>query len=88
MGVIYSTDKRNNIIYIVWDGRINIDNWLQQISALSAEPDWPAISRIVADARTASTLGLNPAAVSQRLEELRGQLRRGPDHSVQGMTPD
>jgi len=55
VSVIYSTDKRNNIIYIVWDGEINADTWLNQVSALSAEPDWPSISRVVNDTRTAST---------------------------------
>lgn len=55
MGVIYSTDRPNNSIYIVWDGEINIETWLDQVNKLSAEPDWPAISRVVTDTRTAST---------------------------------
>ncbi len=54
MGIIHLFDRRKNIIFIVWDGKVTADDWLNQVPKLLAEPDWPGISRLIADVQTAS----------------------------------
>jgi hypothetical protein len=54
MGILHVCDKQKNIIFVVWDGRVTADDWLNQAPKLLAEPDWPHISRVIGDAQTAS----------------------------------
>lgn len=54
MGVVHFIDRPNNIIYVVWDAEIDAETWLNELRKLSAEPDWPAISRIITDLQGAS----------------------------------
>ena len=54
MGILHLFDKQKNIIYIVWDGKVTAEDWLNQAQKLLAEPDFPSISRLIVDAQTAS----------------------------------
>ena len=54
MGINYSCDRQRDIIFLVWDGKVTWDNWLTHIHKLQAEPDWSAISRVIADLQTAN----------------------------------
>ena len=53
MGILYVCDRQQDIIYIVWDGKVTGDDWLNHAAKLLAEPDWSHISHMITDARTA-----------------------------------
>ena len=55
MGMIHLFDRPKNTIYVVWDGEINAETCINQARKLLAEPDWPAISRLIVDTQMAST---------------------------------
>lgn len=60
MGIIYSCDRQIGVIFVVWDGEVTWDEWREQIHKLMADPDWPSISRLIADLQTVtntSTMG-------------------------------
>ena len=59
MGILYSLDTPKNILYIVWKGEIKAETWFNQVRKLTAEPDWPAISRVIVDLQNASTNVIN-----------------------------
>jgi len=54
MGITYQCDRAKNTIFIVWDGEVTADEWLAQAHKLMAEPDWPAITRLITDVGTVS----------------------------------
>jgi hypothetical protein len=72
-------DRQGNLICNLWEGTVTADEWLEQVRRLTAEPDWPAITRMVCDLRTVkdvSTIG--EAVIGQAVELLRaapGDLR-------------
>ncbi|HEU0293939.1 MAG TPA: hypothetical protein VFR47_14460 [Anaerolineales bacterium] len=55
--MLHVCDKRKNIIFVVWDGRMTVGDWLNQAPRLLAEPDWPYIFRVIGDVQTASDTG-------------------------------
>ena len=49
MGLGYSSDASKRIIYVVWDGTVMADEWHAHIRRMTADPDWPAATRFLAD---------------------------------------
>ena len=54
VGIRHSIDRPKDTIYIVWNGEINVETWLNQVRQWITEPEWQAISRVFADAQKAS----------------------------------
>jgi hypothetical protein len=54
MGIIHICDRQKNVIFVVWDGAVTGGVWLAHARSLLAEPEWPAIFRIIGDLRTVS----------------------------------
>jgi len=65
MAIIQLLDRPKNIIYIVWDGDTTAEKWLDQARQLVAQPDWRAISRLIADVHTAA----NPDTIGDKAME-------------------
>ena len=81
MGIIHECDKQKSITYIVWDGKVAWDDWLQHVEGLNADSDWSACSLFLADLQTvsdtstigeeafeqaAALLGANPEIISRK----------------------
>ena len=49
MGLIHVSDRQKNVTYIVWDGTVTWDDWIQHVQTLVADPGWLVSSRFIAD---------------------------------------
>jgi hypothetical protein len=80
MGIKYSVDRKRDLIFNLWEGTVTGEEWLAQVRQLTAEPDWPAVTRMICDLRDVqdfSTIG--EAEIAQAIELLRkapGDLRK------------
>jgi len=72
MGITHVCDREKNIIFIVWDGAVTADDWLNQAPKLLAEPDWPNISRLIADVHTATDTASITDTVIEKITALYG----------------
>jgi len=79
MSIKYHLDNKDNLICNLWEGTVTAQEWLAQVRQLTAEPDWPAITRMLCDLRNVqdvSTIG--EAEIEQAINILKaapGDLR-------------
>jgi hypothetical protein len=49
MAIAHLSDKPKGITFIVWDGKVIWDDWLQHVQDLIADPHWLSTQRFIAD---------------------------------------
>lgn len=52
MDILNSCDIERSVIFVVWDGEVNWEEWRGLIPRLLADPAWTSISRLIADVQT------------------------------------
>jgi hypothetical protein len=60
MSIKYHMDRHADLLCILWQGRVTGEEWHAHINKMTAEPDWPAVTRVLADLRRVqdvSTIG-------------------------------
>ena len=54
MGIIHLSDRKRDMVFIVWDGQVTWEDWKAHAQALTTDPNWHVISRFMADVQTVS----------------------------------
>jgi hypothetical protein len=66
MSIRYHLDRKGDLLSILWEGRVTGEEWLAHIRQVTAEPDWPAVTRILADLRgVADIASIHEADITQ-----------------------
>ncbi len=61
MSILYESDLKRGVVYIIWDGVVTWDDWSKQVSKLMADVSWRTTSVFITDLRSvtdASSIGL------------------------------
>lgn len=79
MGIKYRMDRKGNLIVNLWQGEVTAEEWLAHLQAMTAEPDWPEITRMLCDLRLVTDIStIGDPEIGRAVEILRaapGDLR-------------
>ena len=68
MGILHQFDKQKRIAFVVWDGRVQWEDWRKHVQLLLSDPDWFQVQRFMVDLQTVTdTSGIG----DEEIEEIR-----------------
>ena len=66
MSIKYYTDRKANLGCVLWEGTVTAEEWLAHMRTMTAEPDWPVMTRVLCDLRSvADVSSIGDAEITQ-----------------------